>query len=474
VKKTRLAQTIATLALTSAGLLALFPTIGTATAPATGVNCQANGKINGRGATFQKAAQDVFAAGFAADVCGSVTNTPADAAGSNMVIYNYPGIGTGSGQGQRATICRSDAFAGTDVPYDNATKALFDGPPGVLGGLGGNCTPAVTPPFTPNVAPFPNAADVAAPVMSFPVAGSSVVIGVNIQAANCTGARPTAIQLTGAMVSNLFQGEITNWNDPQLRVGPTGAINAALATCNLAVKRVVRSDKSGTTQIQKNYLKAVDPSSQPTCVATPDFTWSTLALDASNQTWPTGGTCTALVTANGNAGVVAACADSVANPGAVCYADLADISAAAGNPLLKSSIRNGTNTAFAAPNVSLKANCNFGAVTTPGTGTAGAVGLDPADTWAFDNALGNRSDVTNQGAAYPICGMTFELVFTGLNDGGVANANSQLTANQRRTLYSFMTYILSSTGQDRLTTNRYQSLGASLVSSLRTGFQAAF
>ena len=481
MKKTRLARTLATLALSTAGLLAVFPTSGLGVAPATGVNCQADGKINGRGATFQKVAADTFANGFTADVCGPV---PGGAAGNNMVIYNYPGIGTGSGQGQRATICRTDAFGGSDIPYDNATKALFDGPPGVLGALGGNCTPAVAPPYTPNVAPFPAAADVAAPVMSFPVAGASEVVGINIQAANCTGPRPTAIQLTGAMISNLFQGDITNWNDPALRVNPTGgaAINTALQTCNLPVKRVVRSDRSGTTQIYKNYLKNVDPTSIPTCGPTApplsatltDYSWTSFAQDLNNQLWPTGGGCTALVTANGNAGVVAACADSVNNPGAICYADLADISLPAGNPLIKSTVRNGTNTAFVAASVGTRANCNFGSVVTPGTGSAGAVGLDPADTWAFDNAAGNRSDVTNQGAGYPICGLTFDMVYTGLNDGAVPNAISGLNANQRRTLYSYMSYVLSSMGQDRLTTARYQSLGTSLISTLRTGFQAGF
>ena len=469
MKKTRLARRIAAMAVTGAGLLALLPAVGSAAAPATGINCQADGKINGRGATFQAAAQSVFANGFQADVCGPVAG---GAAGNNMVIYNYPGIGTGSGQGQRAAICRTDAFAGSDVPYDTATLGLFNGAPGTLGALGGNCVPAVTPPYAPNVAPFPNAADVAANIMSFPVAGSSEVIGVNLQAANCGGTKPAAIQLTGAMVSDLLQGDVANWNDVRLRAG---GINAALANCNTPVRRVVRSDRSGTTQIFKNYLKNVDPASQPTCVAAPpDFTWTTLALDLNNTTWPTGGTCVPLVTANGNAGVVAACADSVANPGAVCYGDLADMSAAAGAPLIKSSLRNATNTAFVAANVGTRANCNFGTVTTPGGGATGAVGLDPADTWAFDNALGNRADVTFQGSGYPLCGLTFGLVFTGLSDGTLPNAVSQLNANQRRTLYSYFTYILSSAGQDRLTTNRYQSLSSGLVNTLRTGFQANF
>lgn len=469
MKKTRLARIVATLALSSAGLLAAFPAGGSATAPAAGVSCAPDGKISARGATFQTLAQTTFSNGYTADICGSVLGGP----NTNMVVYNTYTTLTGSGAGQTATICRTDAFGGTDIPYDNATKAFFDSAAGT-GRTAAQCNPAgFTPPFAP-AGPFPNAADQAAPIMSFPVAGSSIVIGANIPAAACTPTRPTALQLTGAMVSNLLQGDITNWNDLRLRQGPNGTtVNPLLANCNLPVRRVVRSDRSGTTQIQKNYLKAVDPTAIPDCNAAAG-SWTTLALDANNTVWPTGGTCSPLVSANGNALVVAGCADVAANPGGVCYADLADISQPAGNPLIKSTIRNGTNTAFVASSVGTRANCNFGSVVTPGTGAAGAVGLDAADTWAFDNAAGNRSDVTNQGVGYPICGLTFDLVFTGLNDGSVPNAISGLNANQRRTLYSYMSYVLSSLGQDRLGTARYQSLGASLVSTLRTGFQANF
>src|SRR5215813_7198893 len=79
-----------------------------------GASCAADGKINGRGATFQAPVQqNVFTPGFNTDVCHN--------AGANMVQYNYAaaaagGIGTGSGNGQKATSCRTDPFGGTDIP----------------------------------------------------------------------------------------------------------------------------------------------------------------------------------------------------------------------------------------------------------------------------------------------------------------------------------------------------------------------
>ena len=47
-------------------------------------------------------------------------------------------------------------------------------------------------------------------------------------------------------------------------------------------------------------------------------------------------------------------------------------------------------------------------------------------------------------------------------------------ADQRRTLYSYESYILSSAGQDRLSTANYNGIPAAIVSTLRNGFQANY
>src|SRR5262245_22868048 len=107
-------------------------TSGGAAVPAAGVNCQGtDGKFSGRGATFQKRAMDAFIAGYTADVCGNVSDT---FSGNDMVSYNvYDGVTapvlTGSGFGRKAMICRTDAFGGTDGPYNNAQLAALNGDP---------------------------------------------------------------------------------------------------------------------------------------------------------------------------------------------------------------------------------------------------------------------------------------------------------------------------------------------------------
>lgn len=462
----------------------VFATAGGAAVPPAGVNCSADGKISGRGATFATRAWVAFSAGFQDDVCGSVP----DAQGNTMVLYNNPtanagGSGlTGSGKGQEATSCRSDAFGGTDIPYDQATLATLNGAPGSIA-AGCAAFQTYNAFYEPNPSPYPDAADIAAPVMSFPIAGSSIVVSVNLTAGDCGGSAPGALTFTSEIVSKLFGGDITNWNDAALRPTVDGIVrNSGLANCNVPVERVVRLDRSGTTQIFKNYLQRAD-TTRTGATCQPATQWSTFAQDANNTAWPDGvGTCSPLTRGyvNGNTGVLGTCAGTSgqpANPGAVCYADLADQVSGSYPNLIRSTLRNATDTTFvSAQSGTSRANCNFASISPPGGGTAGAVGLNTGgnpDNWAIDGPVGNRGDITFRGTGYPICGLTFAFVYTGLNNGAVANAISRLTANQRRTLYSYMSYILSSGGQARLTINNvnYQSMPTALRDTLRTGFQ---
>jgi hypothetical protein len=96
------------------------------------------------------------------------------------------------------------------------------------------------------------------------------------------------------------------------------------------------------------------------------------------------------------------------------------------------------------------------------------------DTWATDNPSGAHGDVTDSGNLYPICGVTFGLVYTGLADGTQPNAIAGLTADQRRTLYAYFSYILSSGGQKQLLTSYYQGLPPALLSPIRAEFQRNF
>ena len=82
--------------------------------------------------------------------------------------------------------------------------------------------------------------------------------------------------------------------------------------------------------------------------------------------------------------------------------------------------------------------------------------------------------MTFTGAGYPICTLTYALVYAGLNDKSVANPISWLSDNARRTMYSYFTYVFSPAAQSRLTPAGYAPVPPGFLTKLRAGFQANF
>jgi|GEM_PF-6557436 len=469
----------------------VFADASSATVPPTGLNCVATeGKINGRGATYQNDAELTLAEGYRDDFCGNTPKSPADVAGNTMIAYNdeeaEKNSVTGNGAGLRAASCRTDAYFGASAPYTELQLQELDEAPGTLvKDEGKTCASTISgkykPPFQPNTPeewPDTQAGqeDTTANIMTLPVAGSAVALPVDLTAANCGGKQenvPTTLEFTAKEVSRIFGGDAANWDDPELVKN-----NAALANCTGTIIRVVREDTSGTTDIFKQYLIRAE-NARSTAVCAPGKTWE--AYFKLDTEWPgkqsvgKEGTCSEITTAatSGNAALIAKLKET---PDGIGYADLPN---AEGQGLILPTVVNSTGTGAKAPNAGKAANCNFGVVSLPGTTSEEAVGLNPKDNWANNNNTNagspeNHQNVTDLGTLYPICGITFDLVYTGLDNGGVANPISRLSADQRRTLYSYMTYILSSAAQDRLGSIYYAPLPTSWLPILRKGFQKEF
>ena len=121
----------------------------------SGASLQASdGKISGRGSSYQAHAETFFAELYEKDVCGSTPETGSGPAGNTMLAYNYPEdesvpgfTGTGAGAGLKAASCRTDAYAGDSLPYTEAQLAELNGAPGATKG----CTIPFDPPFAPQV-----------------------------------------------------------------------------------------------------------------------------------------------------------------------------------------------------------------------------------------------------------------------------------------------------------------------------------
>jgi ABC-type phosphate transport system substrate-binding protein len=450
--------------------------VSSANVPTAGNNCQeSGGKISGRGSTLQSVLQGVLAKAYRDDYCG-VTGVEGGVgeAGSTMVAYNYPAAeavekGTGSGAGIKAASCRTDAFAGTDTPYTEANLKELDGAIGATGG----CKLAFAPPFEPQ-APgneFPNPADIQANVMSFPVGGSSVALAANLTGA-CTGGTPTGLQFTAQEVSRIFGGDAKNWNDSELVSN-----NSELETdkCTGEITRVVRQDSSGTTNIFKEYLINAANSRPGTVTCDVGKKWS--EYFTVNTEWPgkapestTG--CTPITTSakSGNPALLEVLHKT---NGGIGYADLPQ-EAEASTGLVTASVESSTGTgSYQTPNKAKGANCNYNSLSLPGLTANEAVGLSTSENWGNNNPI-NHGNPTDLGSAYPICGLTWDLVYTGLSNGSVPNAIAPLTNGQRRTLYSYMTFLLSSTAQNLLSSHDYAPLPSGWLGTLTNGFQTNF
>ncbi len=86
-------------------------------------------------------------------------------------------------------------------------------------------------------------------LMQFPTVIGGVVMIVNIP-----GVEANQLKLTGELVSAIYLGEITKWNDPKLVV-----VNPGVTLPSLAIAPVYRADGSGTTFVFTDYLSMQSP-----------------------------------------------------------------------------------------------------------------------------------------------------------------------------------------------------------------------
>ncbi|MDH0865414.1 phosphate ABC transporter substrate-binding protein PstS [Mitsuaria sp. GD03876] len=133
---------------------------------------------------------------------------------------------TGSGDGVKQITARSVAFGGSDSPLvaDDLAKRRLIQIPMLVGGI--------------------------VPVVNLP------------------GVPEGRLQLSGDLLAELMAGRIAKWND-----GRIAALNPGVALPALPVRRIVRADKSGTTEGFTKYLSAVSPAFAKDVGASPLPKW---------------------------------------------------------------------------------------------------------------------------------------------------------------------------------------------------------
>lgn len=165
-----------------------------AVAPILSAVAQNNVTLNGAGATFPQPLYERYAREIGKKVPG--------------LRINYQGIGSGGGVRQ--------FIAGT-VDFGGSDRAMKDD----------------------------EIAKVKRGVLLVPTAGGAVSVVYNVPGVN-------NLRLSRKTLPAIFSGQITNWNDAQIK-----ADNPGVNLPNLPIRPVVRADGSGTTFIFTNHLSAI-------------------------------------------------------------------------------------------------------------------------------------------------------------------------------------------------------------------------
>ncbi|HEU5270877.1 MAG TPA: phosphate ABC transporter substrate-binding protein PstS [Jatrophihabitans sp.] len=179
------------------------------TAAANTFSC-ASGSLKAEGSTAQKNAMDQWITDYQ-NQCSGAT-----------ITYN----GTGSGAGVSNFIAKQDNFAGSDSALD----------------------PNKDEPSKAQAACGSAALDL--PMVTGPIAIAYKLNGVS------------DLTLTPQLITKIFLGKITTWNDPAIK-----AVNAGADLPATKITVFYRSDSSGTTQNFERYLAANDPAEY---TSTPD------------------------------------------------------------------------------------------------------------------------------------------------------------------------------------------------------------
>ena len=210
--------------------------------------------------------------------------------------------GGSGGSSSNASAAAADTIVGAGASFPYPLYSKWGEEYGATGGAklnyqsigsggGISAVTAKTVDFGASDAPLKEADLSSAGLAQFPLCVGGVVPVVNVQ-----GVSDGQLKLTADLLAKIYNGDITQWNDPAIKAANSG-VNLPAAKINV----VHRSDSSGTTWIFTNYLTAAAPG-----------VW-TAGADK-EVPWPTG------VGGKGNEGVAASVKQLSGSIGYVEYA----------------------------------------------------------------------------------------------------------------------------------------------------------
>ncbi len=150
-------------------------------------------------------------------------------------------------------------------------------------------------------------------LLNIPLAISAQLITYNIPGVTAH------LKLTGKLISSIYQGKVTNWNDPSI-----AAINPGVTLPNLPIVTLHRSDSSGDTFLFSSFLSTTDPNG-----------WGKSVSFNTTVPWPNA---PGALGEMGNSGMVAGCK---ATPGCVAYVGISYLTQALQSGLGYAQLQNG-------------------------------------------------------------------------------------------------------------------------------------
>ncbi|HXS36073.1 MAG TPA: phosphate ABC transporter substrate-binding protein PstS [Flavipsychrobacter sp.] len=181
---------------------------------------------------------------------------------------------------------------------------------------------------------------IAVPALHIPVTAGAVVVSYNLPGVK-------NLKLTGSIVSDIFLGKITKWDDARIK-----AVNKGVTLPSTSIIIAHRAEGSGTTNIFTTYLSKVSSD------------WDTKVGKGSSVNWPAG------LGAKGNEGVAGLISQT---PGCIGYIELAY---AIQNKLAYASIENKSHK-FITPTV--KSTSSAANINIPADGKVSLTNTDAAD-----------------------------------------------------------------------------------------------
>ena len=234
-------------------------------------------------------------------------------------------------------------------------------------------------------------------LLNIPLAISAQIIVYNLPGITAH------VRLTGKVLSSIYQGKITTWNDPAI-----AALNPTLTLPSIPIVTLHRADSSGDTFLFSSFLSDTDPNG-----------WGKTLMFNTTITWPAA---PGALAETGNSGMVAGCGQTT---GCIAYVGIAYLTQALQAKLGYAALQNGakqyelpTAAAIAAEAASFvkqtpangtisliygKAkgaypiiNYEYAIVKTAQTSSATALGIRSVLEWAINPLDGNSPDYLSQ------------------------------------------------------------------------------